>query len=184
LIVGGGFIAYQKLISLINTEAKLVVIAPQIIDEVRQLEGEFPYKRNIQFIEREYEFGDEKNAFIVIAATNIEELNNMIANRCRDQGILTNSVDQPEYCDFDLPSIIDSGAIKVAINTNGQTPSVTQKIRKDLQSIIDRDYKKLIPIISDFREIVNQKIPGEQNLKRRAKLIRWFTDRIFKISGQ
>jgi precorrin-2 dehydrogenase/sirohydrochlorin ferrochelatase len=180
LVIGGGFIALQKLIGLINTEARIIVIAPTIIDEVRALEGEFPFKRNIKFIAREYEFGDEKGAFIVIAATNISELNNTIANRCRDQGILVNSVDEPDYCDFYVPSIAEDGEIKIAISSNGHAPSVSQKIRKDLEQLLKLKYSKLIPLISEFRKKVHAKIPGQLNFNRRAKLIRWYTDRIFK----
>jgi precorrin-2 dehydrogenase/sirohydrochlorin ferrochelatase len=180
LIIGGGFIALQKLIGLINTDAKITVIAPTIIEEVRNLEGEFPFKRNIKFIEREYEFGDEKGAFMVISATNISELNNTIANRCRDQGILVNSVDEPDYCDFYVPSIAEHGEIKIAISSNGKAPSVSQKIRKDLELELKTKYSKLIPLISEFRKKVHQKIPGQMNFNRRAKLIRWYTDRIFK----
>jgi precorrin-2 dehydrogenase/sirohydrochlorin ferrochelatase len=180
LVIGGGFIALQKLIGLINTEARIIVIAPNIIDEVRALEGEFPFKRNIKFIEREYQFGDEKGAFVVIAATNISELNNTIANRCRDQGILVNSVDEPDYCDFYVPSIAEDGELKIAISSNGQAPSVSQKIRKDLERLLKMKYSRLIPVISNFRKIVHQKIPGQTNFNRRAKLIRWYTDRIFQ----
>jgi precorrin-2 dehydrogenase/sirohydrochlorin ferrochelatase len=180
LVIGGGFIALQKLIGLINTEARIIVIAPTIIDEVRAFEGEFPFKRNIKFVEREYEFGDEKGAFIVIAATNISELNNTIANRCRDQGILVNSVDEPDYCDFYVPSIAEDGEIKIAISSNGHAPSVSQKIRKDLEQLLKLKYSKLIPLISEFRKKVHAKIPGQLNFNRRARLIRWYTDRIFK----
>ena len=50
LVIGGGFVAFQKLTSLIQTKAKLTVIAPNIIEEIRELDGEFPYKRYIDFI--------------------------------------------------------------------------------------------------------------------------------------
>lgn len=180
LVVGGGFIAYQKLIGLINTEAKLTVIAPTIIDEVRELDGEFPYKRNINFIERDYEWDDEKDFFMVIAATDLPELNNAISNRCRDQGILVNSVDEPDYCDFYVPSIVDSGDIKIGISTDGKAPSVAQKLRKDIQGFIGVKYANLVNVISEFRAKVKAKILGEENFKRRAKLIRWFTERAFK----
>jgi siroheme synthase-like protein len=180
LIVGGGMIALQKLVSLLNTEAYITVIAPTIIDEVRACRGEFPDIRSIKFIERDYQFGDEKDFCLVIAATNIPELNNSIANRCRDQGILVNSVDQAEYCDFYVPSIIDAGDIKIAISTNGKAPSVAQKIRKDLENIIRVKYLSLVDIIHEFREKVQSKIIGEDNVLRRSKLIRWYTDRVFR----
>lgn len=180
LVIGGGLIAYEKLLGLINTEAKLTVIAPEISKEVYELEGEFPYKRNIKFIEREYEWGDEKDFFIVFAATDIYEVNNAIANRCHDQGIIVNSVDQPDHCDFYVPSIVDSGDIKIAISTNGKAPSVAQRLRLDLQAFIGTKYANLVKIISEFRNKVHEKYQNPQDNKKRMKLVRWFTDRILK----
>lgn len=180
LIIGGGFIAYQKLLGLLNTDAKLEVIAPLIRDEVLELDGEFPNKRNIKFSEREYEWGDEKGAFLVIAATNIPDLNNAIANRCKDQGILVNSVDEPSHCDFYVPSIVDREPVKIAITTNGVAPTVAQKIRLELEKNVEEKFIPLIPKIVDFREKVRAKITGFTNHNRRAKLIRWFTERLFK----
>ena len=119
LLIGGGSIAAQKLRGLIHTDAQLEVIAPTITDEVRALRGDFPHIRYIKFTEREYEFGDEREAFLVIAATDLPELNRSIANRCRDQMILVNAVDDPENCDFYVPSLIETGSLKIAISTNG-----------------------------------------------------------------
>lgn len=180
LVIGGGLIALQKLQGLINTEAELELIAPKIIPEIYELEGKFPNKRKINFIEREYNFGDELGAFLVIAATEIKELNSSIAHRCRDQMIMVNSVDDPENCDFYVPSIIDSGAIKVAISTNGHAPSIAQKIRLNLQKLFDYKYAPLIPRLNEFREKVKMKINDPKQFNRRSKLIRWFTDRLFK----
>jgi len=180
LIVGGGFTAYQKLIGLINTDAKLTLLAPTVIDEVRELDGEFPFKRHIKFIERDYEWGDEKDFFLVIAATDIPDLNNSISNRCRDQGILVNSVDEPDHCDFYVPSIVDSGSIKIAISTDGKAPSVAQKLRKDIQGFIGVKYANLVNVISEFRNKVRTRYPGEADSKKRMKLVRWFTERVFR----
>jgi len=180
LIIGGGLIALQKLKGLLNTEAKITIIAPHIIDEIKDARGEFPNIRKIEFIERDYAYGDELSAFMVIAATDNPEINNMIATRCRDQMILANSVDQPEFCDFYVPSIIESGSIKVAISTNGKAPSVARKLREDLSSLIEERYKNLVEIVNEFRLKIQKKIIAEENFPRRMRLINWFTERAFK----
>ena len=180
LIIGGGLIALQKLKGLLNTEAKITIIAPHIIDDIKDARGEFPNIRKIEFIERDYAYGDELSAFMVIAATDNPEINNMIATRCRDQMILANSVDQPEFCDFYVPSIIESGSIKVAISTNGKAPSVARKLREDLSSLIEERYKNLVEIVNEFRLKIQKKIIAEENFPRRMKLINWFTERAFK----
>lgn len=178
LVVGGGMIAYQKLKALLNTDAEIVVIAPTICHAVWSCRGEFPYIRPIKFIERDYEFGDEKEAFMVIAATDLPELNNQIANRCRDQMILVNSVDEPDYCDFYVPSVIEAGDIKVGISTNGKAPAIAQRIRLDLQSLIEDKYMSCVKRVNDFRAAVHAKWTGQDSFDRRAKLIRWFTQRV------
>jgi precorrin-2 dehydrogenase/sirohydrochlorin ferrochelatase len=180
LIIGGGAIAEQKLKGLLNTEAKLRVIAAEISPEVRALKGKFPDLRQIEFFERPYEYGDEKAAFLVIAATDDQHINNMIANRCRDQMILVNSVDQPMYCDFYVPSIIDTKSIKVAISTNGKAPAIAQKIRQDLETYVSLKYADIVDVVEEFRLKVKDKITGYDNFERRARLIRWYTRRLFR----
>ena len=174
LVVGGGFVAYQKLTSLIETKAKLVVIAPSIIDEIYDLEGEFPYKRYIDFIERDYEWGDEKDAFMVIAASNIPDLNLSIINRSKDQGILALSVDHPEESDFFVPSIASQGDLKIAISTNGKAPGLAQALRKTIQDRLLVPFAKYLPLVANFRERLKSKYPDS---KKRNKLIQRFTQR-------
>lgn len=184
LVVGGGFVAYQKLLGLVNTDCKITVIAPQIIDEVYELDGSFPYKRNIHFIERDYQFEDEKGCFMVIAATDIAELNTSITNRCHDQGILACCVDDPGNSDFYIPSIVDTGAIKLALSTDGQAPSLAQRLRRDLEPAVRERYEPLVRMISDFRQKVRDKYPDISHSKYRMKLMRWFADRLFKNQGE
>ena len=174
LVVGGSFVAYQKLSGLIQTKAKLVVIAPSIIDEIYELDGEFPYKRYIDFIERDYEWGDEKDAFMVIAATNIPELNESILNRCKDQAILALSVDHPEESDFFVPSIASEANIKVAISSNGKAPGLAQGLRKAIQNKLLTPFAKYIPLVASFRDKIKAKYP---DTKKRNKLIQQFTQR-------
>lgn len=177
LIVGGGMTALQKLVGLLNTDAQITVLAPRIIDEVYACRGEFPHIRHIKFIERDYQLGDERDFDLVIAATGITELNNSIANRCRDQAILVNSVDQAEYCDFYVPSVVEVGDIKIAISTNAKAPAIAQKLRLELEKKIDGHLLDLVARVAEFRDKVKFKYSKDQESKRRMKLVRWFTDR-------
>lgn len=182
LIIGGGLIALQKLQGFLNTEAEITVLAPTIINEVKACTGKFPNQRKINFIEREYTYGDEHGYFMLVAATELPELNNTIANRCKDQMILVNSVDDPEACDFYVPSVVEAEDIKIAISTNGKAPALSQRLRKDLEPLIQEKYSPLIKPISEFREKVKKKILGtnKSDQARRSRLVRWFTDRILK----
>ena len=174
LVVGGSFAAFQKLSSFIETKAKLAVIAPSIIEEIYELDGEFPYKRYIDFIERDYQWGDEKDCFMVIAATNVPDLNLSILNRCRDQGILASSVDHAEESDFFIPSIASKGDIKVAISTNGKAPGIAQGLRKAIQNKLLDSFIKYLPSVSNFRTRIKEKYQDNQ---KRMSLVRKFTQR-------
>lgn len=178
LVVGGGFVAFQKLSALIQTKAKITVISPQIIEEIYDLDGEFPNKRYIEFIERDYEWEDEKDAFIVIAATNIPELNQSILYRCKDQGILVCSVDNPEESDFFTTSIASAGDIKIAISTNGKAPGLAQALRKFIQNGFMTSFMKYVPLVWEFKEKI--KIKYADHEKKRNKLIKQFTQRQVK----
>lgn len=184
LVIGGGIVALQKVQTLLNTEAEIIVVAPTIVDELKACRGEFPDIRHIKFVEREYEFGDEEEMHMVIAATDIPELNQQIANRCRDQMILVNSVDDPENCDFYVPSVIEADDIKVAISTNGKAPAIAQRIRLDLQQTIESKYQACVDLVVKFRSAVKDKWPAQNEFGRRSKLVRWYTDRILKRSKE
>jgi siroheme synthase-like protein len=102
-IFGGGQKALNSLKGFLASEAEIIVQAPTISEEVRACRGIFPDIRHIKFIERDYQQGDEEEAFLVVAAMEIKELNRQISNRCRDQMILVSDVDCPETSDFLVP---------------------------------------------------------------------------------
>ena len=110
VVVGGGEVALRKVRALLDSGAKVVVVSPTLNSDLAQLaEAE-----TISLISREYEPKDLKDAVIVVAATDIAEVNQNIAKKARKHGILVNVVDRPEASDFIMPSFVRRGDLVLA----------------------------------------------------------------------
>ena len=128
LVVGAGKIALQKVQQLLDARANITVIATHHIDEFLVFQNE----QKISLLSRAYEFGDSKDFFLVISATNDHELNKSIYEEVNSNQLLINVVDCPALCNFYFGSVYQNGDIKIAVSTNGQCPSLAKYIRDSL----------------------------------------------------
>ncbi len=110
VVVGGGKVAERKILGLLNAQAEVTVVSPVITKRLEQEEQ----KGRIRHICRKYRKGDLKNAFLVIAATDSEDINEKVS---RDAPCLVNVVDTPKFCNFIVPSILQRGPLTIAIST-------------------------------------------------------------------
>lgn len=147
VVVGGGMIAWRKVEALVDSGACVKVIAPRIIDEIACYE-------RVEAIRRNYAPGDLEGACLVIAATDDENTNTAVSRDAADRAILCNVVDRPELCSFIVPSVIQKGPIKIAISTGGISPSLSKKMRVDLDRLIGDEYIKLALIMGRIRPLV------------------------------
>src|SRR5215467_7939582 len=135
LLVGAGNVGLEKLQSLLSNspEAKITVVAPEIKDEVRRIVSQHPSCRIIQGPFREY---DLDNKDLVILATKNRELHETIKDLARQKGIIVNVADTPDLCDFYLGSIVQKGSLKIAISTNGLSPTIAKRLKEVLNEMI------------------------------------------------
>ena len=131
VVVGGGKIAERKILGLLNARAKVTVVSPVITKRVEQEKQ----KGRLRHICRKYRRGDLKNVFLVIAATDSEEVNEKVS---RDAPCLVNVVDTPKLCNFIVPSTIQRGPLTIAISTSGVSPAFARSLRKDVEKIYGR----------------------------------------------
>src|SRR5680860_308129 len=103
LVVGGGKIAERKVIRLLKAEANVLLVSPEITDSLQK----FVDEKIIVHNKRKFIKEDLKNAFLVIAATNDKKVNHLIFRESEKNGILVNVVDEPDHCNFYVPSIVD-----------------------------------------------------------------------------
>jgi uncharacterized protein len=128
LIVGGGNVGLEKLNAVVSnsplTKVKLVSI--EISEQIHQLAASHP---NITLIKKAFEPSDLDGIMVVIAAVNDIETSRQIAADAHDRHLLVNVADKPELCDFYLSSVVQKGNLKVAISTNGKSPTIAKRLK-------------------------------------------------------
>ena len=147
VVVGGGPVALRKVKALLEHEASVEVISPELCPELSQLAK----SRTIQVLQRNYNGGDLRGAFIAIAATDDGEINNKVAEEARAKGVLVNVVDDLEHSDFIVPSQFRRGDIAIAVSTAGKSPALARKIRAKLEKDFGAEYASLALLIGEVR---------------------------------
>jgi precorrin-2 dehydrogenase/sirohydrochlorin ferrochelatase len=159
LVVGAGTVGEPKIKSLIEAGASVRVVALQATAAV----AEWAQDGAILWEAREFKNADLDDAFLVIAATNNRDLNASIFHQARRQNILCNVVDDPEYCDFYYPAVVRRGDLQLAISTNGHSPALAQRIRRELEVQFGPEYGKWLEQLGHARqELFASKINPEQ----------------------
>ncbi|KAA6430365.1 bifunctional precorrin-2 dehydrogenase/sirohydrochlorin ferrochelatase [Dyadobacter flavalbus] len=131
LIVGGGYVGLEKLTAVLDNSpmAKVTLVSPEIRQEILDMA-----ERNsrINLILRKFEDEDLSAKDLVIVATNDKEENKRMWELARTRHILTNVADTPAICDFYLSSVVRKGNLKVAISTNGMSPTFAKRLKEVL----------------------------------------------------
>ena len=169
LIVGAGNVALEKLHTLLPTGLRIRVIAPEAKLEVQNLAAE----GRIEWLPRAFEVEDVVGNFVVIAATDNPEVNATVYRESVHRNILVNSVDDPPHCDFYFGSIVRRGDLQVAISTAGESPAVSQQLRREIDDRLPEDLGPWLKEIGQLRrEILASHPAGEERkalLHRLAK---------------
>lgn len=152
LIVGGGNVALEKLSFLLKSSpnAKVQLIAPEIREEVRDLAA----KHQVELVEKNYQSEDVKGKDLVIATTDKEAVNIEVYRDCKAQHILVNVADTPAYCDFYLGGIVTKGNVKIAISTNGKSPTTAKRLRQFFEEVIPEDINLLVENLNKYRKTI------------------------------
>ena len=164
LVVGAGTIGEPKISSLIAAGASTRVIALNATAAV----AEWAREGSIAWEARAFDFADLDGVFMVIAATNSRELNSAIFNEARQRNILCNVVDDPEYCDFYYPAVVRRGDLQLAISTNGQSPALAQRIRRELEVQFGPEYGEWLEQLGKIRQ---QLFASRMNPEERRQLL-------------
>ena len=155
VVIGGGQVALRKVRALLEHEASIQVISPDLCSKLNQLakNGE------IHILNRGYRVGDLKNAFIAIVATNDSKANLEVVQEAQRTGVMVNVVDNAEKSDFIVPSCVRRGDVTIAISTAGRSPSLARKLRTRFEKEFGEEYSSLALLIDEVRaEVKKQKI--------------------------
>jgi siroheme synthase-like protein len=154
LLVGAGNVGLEKLQSLLSNspDAKITVIAPEVKDQVRHLISKHS---TCQIIPRSFRETDLDNKDLVILATKDRELHEKIKHLARQKGIIVNVADTPDLCDFYLGSIVQKGSLKIAISTNGQSPTIAKRIKEAINDMIPYEMESVLQNMNTIRQRMN-----------------------------
>ncbi|QHI38346.1 Siroheme synthase [Kordia antarctica] len=151
LIVGGGNVGLEKLSFLLKSSpnANVSLVAPFIREEIRTLAIAH---KTVTLIEEVYvkDHLDEKH--MVIAATDDQLVNLNIFLEAKRRNLLVNLADQPEYCDFYLGGIVTKGNVKIAISTNGKSPTTAKRLRQFFEEVIPESIDELVQNLHTYRK--------------------------------
>ena len=150
LLVGAGTVALEKIGSLLKTGLRLRVVAPEARAEVRELAAE----GKLEWVQREFEAGDLDGNFIVIAATDVPEVNAAVYREAVARGIPCNSVDDIPNCDFFFGSVVSRGDLQIAISTAGESPALAQRLRREIDEQLPRDLGPWLAKLGELRREV------------------------------
>jgi precorrin-2 dehydrogenase/sirohydrochlorin ferrochelatase len=148
LVVGAGEIGESKIARLLETDAKVRVVAPEATPQVQS----WAQSRKIEWRQRTWEPGDLDGMFLVVAATPSTEVHERIFEEATRRGVLCNIVDVPTLCDFYYPAVVQRGALQIAISTTGQSPALAQRLRKELEAHFGTEYAAWLEQLGQERE--------------------------------
>jgi siroheme synthase-like protein len=155
LVVGGGSVALGKVRGLLAVDARVTVVAPEVLDEIAELDG-------VTLVRRAYASGDLAGQRLAIAATDDRAVNHQVFLDGEAAGVWVNSADDPANCAFTLPAVVRRGPITVAVSTGGHSPALSSWLRDRLGTELGPEYEVLLQLLAERREALRSEgVPTE-----------------------
>ena len=162
VVIGGGHVAEAKIPGLLSAGAKLRLIAPSVTVQI----AEWVRFGQIDWLPREFEPRDLDAAFLVIAATSAPGVNESVFRGAEARRTLCNAVDDVEHCHFYYGAVVQRGDLQIAISTNGKSPSLAQRLRKELEAQFGPEYEAWLEWLGAAREALRASGPCPDSEKR------------------
>ena len=152
LIVGGGNVAEEKLSFLTKSspDAKITMVSPVFRENTLKLAANY----NVKLIRTTYNTEFLNGKHLVIATTDKPDINIQVYNDCRSMDKLVNVADNPTYCDFYMGGIVTKGNVKIAISTNGKSPTTAKRLRQFFEEVIPEDINRMVQNLNIYRKTI------------------------------
>ncbi|MCT4509502.1 MAG: bifunctional precorrin-2 dehydrogenase/sirohydrochlorin ferrochelatase [Tepidibacter sp.] len=157
-IIGGGKVAFRKAKKFLEFNCNIKLVSSSFIEDFDNID--------VKLINDNYKEDYLKESFLVIAATSSKKVNEDIASYCKTNNIMCNIADDINLSDFIVPSSIKRGDLVISVSTMGNSPSLSSKIRKELESNYGVEYEEYVSILGDIRNLVLQKCTDKDEKKR------------------
>lgn len=174
VIVGGGKVAERKVTGLLGTGAEIVIVSPEATDEIQRLhrEGKIVWKQ------KSFSDGDIKDAFMIFAATNNLEKNQLIRSSAAPHQLVT-IADDPDRSNFHVPAHFQRGLLSIAVSTGGASPTLASKIREQLEEQFDDSYEGYLEFLFSKRKWILKEV---ENASLKRKLLKTIVSSEFLTS--
>jgi precorrin-2 dehydrogenase/sirohydrochlorin ferrochelatase len=150
LVIGAGKVGEPKIGGLLDTGARIRVVAITATDAVR----DWARAGKIELELRPFSNNDLDGAFLAVVATASRTLNERVYREAQHRGVLCNVVDVPDLCDFFYPAVVRRGDLQIAISTAGQSPSLAQKLRQQLEKQFGPGYASWVAELGETRKLI------------------------------
>jgi precorrin-2 dehydrogenase / sirohydrochlorin ferrochelatase len=150
LVVGAGKVGEPKIAGLLDTGACIRVVAIDASPSVR----EWARSGKIELELRPFQPADLEGTFLAVVATASRTLNERVYSEAQRRGVLCNVVDVPDLCDFYYPSVVRRGDLQIAVSTAGQSPSLAQNIRQQLEKQFGPGYAAWVAELGETRKLI------------------------------
>ena len=164
LVVGAGPIGESKIDSLLEAGASVTVVSPSATEPVLRWAAE----GRIAWVQRRFETQDLDGMFLVVAAIPVGTALSSIYEEARRRGVLCNAVDDPPNCDFYYPAVVKRGDFQLAISTNGASPALAQRIRKEIEAQFGPEYGPWLEELGHLRQAL---FASEMDSDERKRLL-------------
>ncbi len=161
LVIGGGTVAERKTLTLLEAGADVTVVSPALTAKLQELSR----SGRITHRQKNFEEKDLSGKFLVIAATDLPDMNSSAAQSCKKNNILVNVAVPPDESSFIVPSVVERGDLLIAVSTSGISPALAKKIRQELESRYGAEYALFLERLAGIRQQVLEEVADEQ--KRR-----------------
>src|SRR5271163_2588950 len=161
VVVGGGNVAEAKISGVLAAGARIRLIAPAITAQI----AEWVRFGKIDWLPKEFATTDLDGAFLTIAATSAPGVNEAVFCEAESLGILCNAVDDIENCHFYYGAVVQRGDLQIAISTNGKSPALAQRMRKELEETYGEEYAQWLEKLGATRNALRAKATGCERIK-------------------
>ena len=161
VVVGGGAVAERKVTALLEAEARVTVVSPELTSQLKALAG----AGRLTWIARAYQHGDLAGAVLAISATNDAVVNEQVWGEATTRAILINVVDDPQHLNFITPAVVRRGDLAVAISTGGKAPALAARLRQQLEQVIGDEYGQFVELAGELRDSLSARHPDSQRRK-------------------
>lgn len=177
LVVGAGEVGYEKLFFMLKSSpiTHIKIVAPEINSKVWAI-SEGYYDTSFKIEQKAFEASDIDGYDLVIAATNIKSLNKTVWEYAKQKGKLINVADTPELCDFYLGSIVTKGNLKIAISTNGKSPTLAKRLRQVFEEVFPEDTNILLQNLYIFRQRL------KKNFEEKVRILNNLTKSMIEVN--